>query len=313
MVFDLSSINKEHSMTHRRMSTVTVTVVAGTCCAMLCLPGAQCQQGVDGAADSVCVANAQMLKEAAAVADPGQFTAAGCDVAGAEKYPICDVRGSAGSCASIPACLSNLTSSFGCTAANADTGCCEQYFKKECPSCKPTVDWCTDTCGDITLLKPFSNYPPEIVDGYCSDVAKLILNVVSRDFPEDVSMLGCDVATAHTHAYCGIEGSAGSCSNKPECTDVRVVSTSTCFASNSEPACCSVTLGKECSICEPAPARCEQVCNLILHENSDGAGPGPAVNGASSPAASSSNSGDEEVCICRVGMITKTALLYNTE
>jgi len=65
-------------MTHRRMSTVTVTVVAGTCCAMLCLPGAQCQQGVDGAADSVCVANAQMLKEAAAVADPGQFTAAGC-------------------------------------------------------------------------------------------------------------------------------------------------------------------------------------------------------------------------------------------
>ena len=303
-------------MRHRMIRAVTVTV-SGTCLALLFLQGALCQQSADGDAINVCAANAQLLKAGAAAADPGQFTAAGCDVAGAEKYAICDVRGSAGSCASVPACLSNLTASIGCTASNADTGCCEQYFKKECASCKPTLEWCTDTCGDFTLLRPFSNYPPEVVDGYCTDVANVIQNRIDRDTPGDVSMLGCDGATAHTHAFCGIESSAGLCSNKPECTGVKVVSTSTCFASNSAPACCSKVLGKDCLICEPAPVRCEQLCNLILpapplaHANSDGAGAGPAAMEGSPLAARSSSSEDEEVWICRVCMIIKSAMLHN--
>ena len=298
------STNMEHSVQHRMTNVVTVSV-AGTCFAILCLQGALGQQGAHGEAYSDCVTDAQLMKEGNAAADPGQFSTAGCDAAGAEKYAICDVRGSAGSCAGVPACLANLTINIGCTASNADTGCCQQYVRKECPECKPTVDWCMDTCGDFKLFKPFSNYPPEVVDNYCTDITNVFLTMLDRDNPGDLPALGCDVATAHTHAFCGMEGSAGSCSNKPECEGVRVVSTSSCLASNSEPTCCSVSLAKECSLCEPTPARCEQVCNLIFpapsltHENSDGAGPGPAVNGASPLAASSSRSKDEEVRLFR--------------
>ena len=312
-----TSTDTVQSMQHRMMRAVTVTV-AGTCFALLCLQGALCQQSADGDADSACVANAQTLTAGFAAADPSQYTAAGCDAAGAEKYAICDVRGSAGSCASVPTCSSNLTLSIGCTPSNAETGCCQQYVKKECPSCEPTVDWCTDNCGDFTLFKSFSDYPPGIVDSYCTDVANVILNTIDRDTPGDVSMLGCDVATAHTHLLCGIEGSAGSCSSKPECTGVPIVSTSTCSASNSAPTCCSVALGKQCRVCEPAPVTCTQVCNLILpapslaHDDSDSAGPGPTAI-ESSPLAANSTSEDEEVWICCVRTITLIALLHSSE
>ena len=307
-------------MQHRMMRVVTV-IVAGTCVAMLCLQGALCKQSADGArhADRVCAANARSLKEGYAAADPGHYSATDCDAAGAEKYAVCGVLGIAGSCASVPACPSNLTVSIGCTPSNADTGCCQQHLKKECPSCKPTVEWCTDNCGDFTLFSSFSNYPPGVVDGYCTDLANMILNTIDRNTPGDVNTLGCDVAKADTHQVCGIEGSAGSCRSKPECTGVQIISTGTCSASNSAPTCCSIALGKQCSVCEPAPVACTQVCNLILpapslaHDDSDGTGRRPTETESSALAASSSTSEDEEVWICCVRTTTLIALLHSSE
>ena len=301
------STDMTQSTQHLMVRAVTVTV-AGTCIAMLCMQGALGLQGADGDADRVCAANAQTLKVGYAAADPGQFSpgATDCDAAGAEKYAVCGVRGIAGSCASVPACPSNLTLSIGCIPSNADTGCCQQFLSKECPSCEPTVDYCTDNCGNFTMFGSFSSYPPEVVEGYCTNAANVILSIIDRDTQGAVSTLGCDVATARNHEYCGIEGSAGSCSSKSECTGVGIISTSTCFASNSAPTCCSVALGKKCSVCEPAPVTCTQVCNLILpapslaHDDSDGAGPGPAAMEGSPLAASSSTSEgeDSEVRTC---------------
>ena len=228
------------------------------CTALLCLRIQVARADVGG----VCAAEAQAAVSGYVATDPKQFSSEGCDAVGAERYVLCDVRASEGSCASAPACASNVTISVGCHPRNANTGCCHQHLRKACPTCVPSADWCVDYCTPFSGSSPISSYPPEVHDGFCADIATLTFNSMTRERPEEVSMQGCSVPTAHAHAFCGVEGASGLCSSRPECTGLNTTSLSTCNTSGAIPTCCSVILGKQCIVCETEPVACMQSCNV---------------------------------------------------
>ena len=226
--------------------------------ALLCLS----YQRTRADAAAVCSAEARALMGSYVTSDPEQFSSAGCDAVGAERYVLCDVRASVGRCADAPTCMPNNTVNVGCDPPSSPGTCCIQHLRKRCPTCEPYADWCTGYCAPYSVSTPISSYPQDVHDGFCAETDAYIFNAMIRERPDETNKLGCSDPSAHAYPFCGVDGFSGLCSSMPECNGLDTTSEGTCDTSGAIPTCCTLILSKPCLVCEKEPVACMQTCKV---------------------------------------------------
>lgn len=214
--------------------------------------------------DATCAAEATSVLTAiltrAGVVDVERAIAAGCDDADVDSF--CAVRGTAGPCSSNPACPQNQLSSFGCTSAKHDAGCCIEHLRKPCQGCEPVVTECLSLCGGppppardpvVDRLQRANDRAQDI----CAYRAAESLPSSADASPGHFTAAGCD--HADTLVTCDLLGAFAPCEDISLCDDVGII-TDNCTAHSTANSCCTIFFAPLCAGCEPEVEFCRQQC-----------------------------------------------------